>query len=137
MKITGVNRSDPASIRKADRAKGASSPFALATPTADAPAPASAPAPLAAVDALIALQEQSDALEGRRRAVRRGRDMLDLLDDVRHGLLTGAIPEAKLSHLLSTVQSARGGGAEPALDDILADIELRARVELAKLGRFT
>lgn len=136
MKITGLGRSEPASTRKTDRAKGGSEPFRLFSGNAEAATGAAPPTPLAPVNALVALQEVSDALEGKRRAVRRGNDMLDLLDEVRHGLLTGSVSETKLSSLVRVVEATQDHLSESGLADLLGEIELRARVELAKLGRY-
>ena len=55
--------------------------------------------PLAAVDALLALQEVPDATKGRSRAFERAENLLAGLDDIRQGLLTGAVPQEKLSLL--------------------------------------
>jgi hypothetical protein len=97
-------------------------------------APVASGAPIAAVDTLIALQEVPDALTGRARAARRGRDMLDLLDDVRDGLLEGRVSRATLARLLALVETKREDFVDPALKGVLDEIELRARVELAKLN---
>lgn len=101
----------------------------------------SGPASLGAVDALLALQETGaadDALHApRRKAVARAEEMLDILDDIKLALLMGQVPKSKLSRLLSVVEGQRGGVADPMLRDILDQIELRARVELAKFGTYT
>ena len=91
-------------------------------------------APLTAVDALLTLQAVPEAIEGKRRAVRRAGDMLDLLDDIRIGLLDGSLSRSKLEGLLRAVQSRREAVADPGLSAILDEIELRAEVELAKYG---
>lgn len=137
MNIKGVNQADPTAIRRAERNRGATGAFSVSTFAPEASGASSAPSPLAAVDALIALQEQSDNLEERRQSLRRGRDMLDLLDEMRHGLLAGTVSDASLTRLLSAVQAERGGVADRDLAGILNEIELRARVELAKRGRFS
>ena len=54
----------------------------------------SGPASLASVDSLIALQEVGDSTSGQSRAVIRGEKLLNLLDEVRLGLLSGRIPKA-------------------------------------------
>lgn len=136
MKINGLGRSEPASTRKTDRSKGTGDSFRIFSGHTEATAGAAPPTPLAPMNALVALQEVSDALEGKRRAVRRGTDMLDLLDDVRHGLLTGSLSETKLSSLVRVVEATQDHLTEPGLADLLGEIELRARVELAKLGRY-
>ena len=91
-------------------------------------------ASIAGVDALIALQEVPDALTGKAKAARRGRDMLDLLDDVREGLLNGSVQRSTLRRLLQLVSVHREDFVDPGLQATLDDIELRARVELAKLN---
>jgi len=89
---------------------------------------------IASVGALIALQEVPSATTGRAKAARRGRDMLDLLDEVRDGLLSGHVARATLQRLLMLVNIRREEFADPGLAAVLDDIELRARVELAKLN---
>ncbi len=101
----------------------------------------SGPASLGAVDALLALQETGaadDALHApRRKAVARAEEMLDILDDIKLALLMGRVPKSKLSRLLSVVERQLGGVADPGLREILDQIELRARVELAKFGTYS
>jgi hypothetical protein len=89
---------------------------------------------VSSVDALIALQQVPDAMGGRAKAARRGRDMLDLLDDVRDGILEGGVSRATLNRLLALVSVKREEFADPGLSGVLDEIELRARVELAKLN---
>ena len=98
-------------------------------------------ASLGAVDALLALQEtpqSDDALNSpRRRAIRRGEEMLDILDEIKLSLLMGQLPKAKLARLLSAVERQNGTFNDPRLGEVLAEIELRAKVELAKFGTYT
>lgn len=103
-------------------------------PRSEAAGGARGPRPLAAVDALLAIQEVPDSLSGRARAVQRGGEMLDLLEDIRIAVLSGAVPENKLAALLRVVASKRGEVDDAALAGVLDEIELRARVELAKFG---
>ena len=56
-------------------------------------------APVAAVDAVLTLQEVPDATTPQGRVVKRGRDLLDHLEQLRTGLLTGTIPQGKLRAL--------------------------------------
>jgi hypothetical protein len=137
MNIKGVNRTEPAALRRSERGRDAAGTFSVPASAPEAAGGIAAPAPLAAADALIALQEQSDNLEERRQSLRRGRDMLELLDEMRHGLLAGTLPEAGLTRLLDAVRAGRGAVADRGLAAVLNEIELRARVELAKLGRFS
>jgi hypothetical protein len=135
MKIEGPRAVETLRSARARAAGGTGSSFApdAAGETKHA-APIASGAPVAAVDTLIALQEVPDSLTGRARAARRGRDMLDLLDDVRDGLLEGRVSRATLARLLSLVEVKREDFVDPALQGVLDEIELRARVELAKLN---
>lgn len=97
-------------------------------------APVASGAPITAVDTLIALQEVPDSVAGRAKAARRGRDMLDLLDDVRDGLLSGAVSRSTLQRLVNLISEKREDFVDPGLAAVLDEIDLRARVELAKLN---
>jgi hypothetical protein len=88
---------------------------------------------VAGVGALLALQEVPDAAEQRREAVHRSNDILDELEQLRLGLLTGSVPRPRLQRLMRLLRDRPGEYADPRLDSIIADIELRAAVELAKL----
>jgi len=87
------------------------------------------------IDVLLALQSVEDPLLARRRAVRRGNSLLDTLEAIKADLLLGRVSEGRLNQLMALIGQARERNL-PELDPILDDIELRARVELAKFGRF-
>ena len=85
------------------------------------------------VSSLLALQGVEDSLTGRRRkAVRRGGKMLDLLEEIRLGLLTGNLSLAVLRQLEQLVMETEESGDE-RIDALLSEIGLRAQVEIAKL----
>jgi len=90
------------------------------------------PSALAPVDALIALQEVDDATSGRKRALGRGRDILDLLDNIRHGLLIGGISRGKLDDLVRAVKSERRKTTTRSLKPVPAGFGRRAAVSLPK-----
>jgi hypothetical protein len=93
------------------------------------------PAPLGSVDAFVTLQGVEDARERRRRAVRRGTEMLDILDDLKVALLAGRIPLDRVARLRAIVECFEGQDVAPELRDLLREIDLRARVELVKLDK--
>ena len=98
---------------------------------------ASVPAALRTVggiDALIALQGVEDATERRRHAVKRGRLALDALDELKIGLLGGALTPATLTKLKSAAGFLKDGSGEAGLDGVLGEIELRVEVEIAKMA---
>jgi len=99
-----------------------------------AAAGAGAPRLIGGIDALLALQGFDDPLERRRRAVKRGRTALDALDALKLGLLIGTLETGTLAALKSMAAELSDRTGEPDLDTILAEIELRVAVELAKIG---
>jgi hypothetical protein len=86
------------------------------------------------IDALIALQGIEDATERRRHAVKRGRLALDALDELKVALLGGELSPATLQKLKAVAAHLKTGSGEAGLDQVLAEIELRVEVEIAKLA---
>jgi len=86
------------------------------------------------IDALIALQGIDGAAERRQRALKRGRIALDALDELKLGILGGDLTPATLSRLKSAATFLRDGSGDAGLDGVLAEIELRVEVEIAKLA---
>jgi hypothetical protein len=114
---------------------GAGARFTLGR-TAAAPVPVNvqAAASLASISALLALQSD-EAGDRRRLSLRRGHDLLDRLDKLKAGLLAGRVDAASLHGLAKQLATAREASGDAGLDEVLAQIELRAQVELAKLER--
>jgi len=93
---------------------------------------------LTSIHSLLAVQgvdAPDDPTTGRRRAIENASETLDVLDELKLGLLAGELPADKLQRLLSHVSTERSGIDDPALANVLDHIELRARVELAKYGQ--
>jgi hypothetical protein len=86
------------------------------------------------IEALIALQGIEDPVERRRHAVKRGRLALDVLDELKIGLLGGAFSAATLTRLQAAAAHLKQGSGDSRLDTVLAEIELRVEVEIAKIG---
>lgn len=133
MKISGTGNTDAPSVRRIARPGAATSFSVSETTEARRAAPLSGAAPIAALDAILALQGVEDSAGERGRGVAQGEQLLLLLDDVRDGLLAGGIPRVTLNRLAHAVGTRREAFADPSLQVILDEIELRARVELAKL----
>ncbi|WP_020401015.1 flagellar assembly protein FliX [Kordiimonas gwangyangensis] len=139
MKITGPGQIQSKTIKKTSR-KSSSSDSSVFTGALDDSAPAQGPAraaaasPLAPVNSLLSLQEVPDSTHSRSKGLKRAEEMLDILEEVRKGLLLGSIPITKLRGLADLARNQRGKTEDAKLNAVLADIELRAEVELAKLG---
>jgi hypothetical protein len=85
---------------------------------------------------MLAVQQLSIPGEGRRRAIRRGAALLDALDELQTVLLGDhPSPAAVVERLQSRLAAAQEDGQDAVLTEILGAIDLRARVELAKLER--
>lgn len=90
--------------------------------------------PITSIDAILALQGVDDSASGNKKALTKGQDLLDRLDEIRHGLLLGSIPVDRLKRLQETLNSIEVSATDPKLAEIVKEIEVRAAVELAKLG---
>ncbi len=136
MKITGSGPLRTAPTRQKDRAgKSSAAGFSGELRDEGGVRSASGSGTVNSVSALLAVQEIGDSGEENRRAVQRGEDILERLDELRYGLLIGAFPKEKLNQLLKTVRRQHDRFLDPHLQEVLQQIELRAMVELAKLGR--
>jgi hypothetical protein len=89
---------------------------------------------LGGIEALIALQGIEDPVERRRRAVKHGRRALDALDEIKLGLLAGTLDQATMLRLKSVAADLKQESGDERLDSVLAEIDLRVEVELAKAG---
>ena len=85
------------------------------------------------MDALLALQGEEDVLTGRRRRqIKRSHEMLDALDDLKVGVLSGDIDDEALLRLQGLIAQHREDIQDDGLQGLLNEIETRACVELAK-----
>ena len=136
MKVEGSgNLRGSTSVRRSGKSEGSSgASFAkqLVGETAQAPG-VSAAAPLAGVASVLALQEVDDATARASRGKMRAQEMLDKLEEIQHGLLSGVMPRQQIMDLARVVQSRKVNVDDPHLAEILDAIDLRAHVELAKL----
>jgi hypothetical protein len=134
MRIYGPNGAAPAASTSNAR-RSSSSSFSLPQQSeASDSRPAAAPVGVGSIDALLALQGVEDPTERRKRAVRRGRDALDVLDDLKIGLLSGSLDQATVQRLRAAASELKANSGDEGLDQVLAEIELRVEVELAKAG---
>ena len=134
------NTNSPARLRGtkgAGKASNSSAVFSVpddvgGTEEANTAAPASN---VAHLDVLLALQGVDDQEAGRKRTVEQGFDLLDRLEEMQLSLLTGRLSGAQVTRISQKISNLARTGDEK-LDSILSDIDMRARVELAKLGVF-
>lgn len=135
MRIQQSTPLPPSVARRAAQAPSGDSRFAEALTGETSTNAANAPQTVTTVDNLFVLQEVATDLGGRRRAVHRGNTLLDRLDDIRVGLLTGSLPRGQLEALRHLAREHVELNDDPQLAAILDEIELRVAVELAKLDK--
>lgn len=134
MRIQGSNGAATIGVASAAR-RPAGSAFAL--PEEGTTRPPTSPSPMrnvGGIEALIALQGVEEPGERRRQAVRRGRVALDALDELKLALLGGNLTPAILQKLKGAAGHLKDISGDPGLDRVLAEIELRVEVEIAKMA---
>lgn len=99
----------------------------------DAPARVAAAAAPGGIAGLHALQDGVSAAERDAAAARRGGALLAGLDTLQRGLLAGRVADSALRRLAALAEGE--AGADPALRETVEALSLRAKVELARLGR--
>lgn len=142
MKISNVGstKAAPSTARKKKASGVGESDFAhelFGAGEASAPAAPVETHAVGTVESILAVQEVPDAPEERSRGLARqyGDDLLDRLESLRRDILVGAIPKEKLANLAHALRAQRGQTDDPRLKEIIDEIELRAKVEIAKLTR--
>lgn len=133
MRIFGSNATARVATPSAGR-RTASGGFSV--DESDAPqstAPAASLRTIGGIDALLALQGEDDATGRRHRAVKRGRLALDVLDELKAEVLSGTLGPSTLQRLKSVTADLRDTSGDVGLDAVLAEIELRVEVEIAKM----
>lgn len=122
----------------ASKAKSASGAFQAAQPSpSDGPSRADAAPAASTLGALIALQGADRAGEknGNRKTYAAAQQVLQDLERLQHALLDGANSVRAVESLEKAATLRAHAGADAKLIGLYDEIALRARVELAKLGR--
>ncbi len=139
MKIEG-----PSKTQKTSKSKGASSTGkadgtfgSMVTGGAKEASGAGQTQSIAAVDALLAVQAAEDPTEraAKRRMKERGDDLINKLDEIRVGLLTGEMTVGHVLNVADVVASHREKISDPELSGVLDEIDLRAQIEIAKMRK--
>jgi Class II flagellar assembly regulator len=134
MRIYGPNGTGLAAAAPASRRSAAGGFTVTEEETTQAPTSPASLRTIGGIDALIALQGIEDPAERRRRAVKHGFHALDALDELKLGLLAGTLDQSALLRLKAAAAALKIDSGDARLDGVLAEIDLRAEVELAKAG---
>ena len=134
MKVDQTRRNSLAGVKRSSGSRGvASSDFdslLISEQKIDAVASSNR---ISSVDAVVGLQEITGDNTDERGAKNRANLILDKLEDIRMGLLMGQIPKSNLDEFSRILIVARENSIDANLLEIIEDIELRAKIELAKL----
>jgi hypothetical protein len=97
-------------------------------------APAEDLSALSGIGSILAAQELSEDQDhsSSNQVIRFATDILDRLDEVQRDILVGNLSKDRLIKLAQQLRSRQKNISDPALLQIIKDIELRAEVELAK-----
>ncbi|MEI9997055.1 MAG: flagellar assembly protein FliX [Rhizomicrobium sp.] len=134
MEINGPKRIETAAVRRAGRpASGAGGAFHVADAGEARGSVVAGPGPIGALDSILMLQGLDDSTDGKSKAAAHGEKLLDMLDEIRDGLLAGGVPRTTLNRLANAVTRRHDQFNDPKLQGVLDEIELRAHVEIAKL----
>lgn len=136
MRITGTNAASLSATPSAARRAGGGGTFSLSD--SEAPSKTSSASGLrsvATLDSLMALQGIDDLLERKKRGAAKGRRALDVLDELKLGLIDGWLDTGTVARLKVAAEGLTDSTGDSGLDGVLAEIDLRVAVELAKAAR--
>ena len=90
---------------------------------------------VSATDALLSLQMagENEEDEIKKKLLKRGKNLIERLEEIRDGLLIGSISKERLIEISRFVKEQSYESADKRLTELLEEIELRVEVELAKL----
>ena len=92
---------------------------------------------ISVTDAIFATQmvDGEEEREIRKKLIKRGNSLLEKLEEIRDALLVGYIEKEKLIDIARLINEHKVESSDPKLQEIIAEIELRIEVEIAKLTR--
>jgi hypothetical protein len=137
MKIQGPGQTQgPSKTGKKEKSSSSDESFGdFMSKGVESGAAASTTKSIARVDALLTVQATEDptARAARQRAKQRSHGVLEELDKIRLGMLSGTLTVGHMIDIADVVASHREKISDPALTAIMDEIDLRAQVELAKM----
>ena len=131
MEIKGSGRINTGAVKRKTTTTGGG--FSVSDPAETHGGIVAGLGPIAALVSILMLRGLDDSPDGRAKGQAHVEQLLNLLDAARDGLLAGGIPRSTLNKLAAAVTRRHDAFADPQLQDVLDQIELRAHVELAKL----
>lgn len=137
MKVQGPGQAqNTTNTKKTSRVSKGDAQFSdFVTSGASAPEAAQTTQSIGTVDTLLALQGAEDpaARSARKRMKQRAGIILNELEKIRIGMLTGTLTVGHMIDIADVIASHREKIGDPGLTEIMDEIDLRAQVELAKM----
>ncbi len=138
MRINDIQKPGNISVvKKKEKSSASAEQFSLTEEISSAAVNSPAAAninPVGSIDAILAVQTISQEEEKASRNILRGKDLLNSLGEIRNAMLTGKISVHTVENIINRVKEEREIISDPALNEILDEIEVRVEVELAKLN---
>lgn len=136
IKVNDINKSSELSAGKSVRKTSGESFSAYLNETMGSkPQQVGGTSGISVADAIFAAQmvNGEEEREIRKKLVKRGYSLLEKLEEIRDALLLGYMSKDRLIETARLVKEHQAESADPKLQEIMAEIELRVEVELAKL----
>lgn len=136
LKVGDINKNSDISSSKVKKTAGGASFSAYLTENMKTGStPISSTSAMSATDVLLAAQMVGDEEEKeiQKKLIKRGKTLLEKLEEIRTGLLFGSISKDRLIEISRLVKEAHFSTEDEVLSSIIQEIELRVEVELAKL----
>jgi hypothetical protein len=134
MRIAGPNVTARVSSSSSTAKRSSSGGFSVSEQEESrASTPSASLRTIGGIDALIALQGEDEIGERKKKTVAKGRNALDVLDNLKTELLGGDIGPSTLARLKSAATDLGDVSGDPGLDGVVAEIDLRLQVEIAKI----
>ena len=138
-KVNDVNKSNEISQGKSVKKSGSGESFSayLNETMKNSSHPVGASSGISVTDAIFATQMVSDEEEReiRKKLVKRGQTLIEKLENIRDGLLIGYISKDELINISRMLKDSQIASSDEKLQNLMAEIELRVEVELAKLTK--
>ncbi len=124
-----------ATLKKLQKTGMSADKFTIEQNNETQPTTASAGIMLTPIDALfLNLDERR---KGHKQAIEKSQSILHQLEDLRIGIITGSIGTKTLINIAALLHSHSQSIIDEPLRSILLEVETRARVELAKLEKYS
>lgn len=139
LKVNDVNKSNELNQGKAVRKSNGGESFSayLSETMKSSSRPVGSASGISVADAIFATQMVSNEEEReiRKKLVKRGQTLLEKLEEIRDGLLVGYISKDELINISRMLKDNKIASSDERLQELMAEIELRVEVELAKLTK--